>query len=167
MSDISTIPIPPLVRNSGEFERRWFYGGGVHEWKVTAADSGGSFLLFEDVMERGKRTPLHTHPVEETMYVLDGELTMHLDGVDHVVSTGGVVIAPRGVPHAFLVTSETARVLWLHTPGTCEGFYLAASEPLSDTTSCVVDLDRIRSAALTAGGIDILGPPPFPDRPDH
>lgn len=163
MSDISTIPIPPLVRNSGEFERRWFYGGGVHEWKVTAADTGGSFLLFEDVMERGKRTPLHTHPVEETMYVLDGELTMHLDGVDRVVSTGGVVIAPRGVPHAFLVTSETARVLWLHTPGTCEGFYRAASEALSDTASRVVDFDRIRSAALTAGGIDIVGPPPFQD----
>lgn len=161
MSDISTIP--PLVRNSEDAERRWFYGGGVHEWKVRAADSGGAFLLFEDTMERGKRTPLHTHPVEETLYVLAGELTMHLDGVEHLVSTGGVVIAPRGVPHAFLVTSETARVLWLHTPGTCEAFYLEASEPLSDSTPRVVDLDRIRAAAVTAGGIDIVGPPPFRD----
>ena len=161
MPDISTIP--PLVRNSEDAERRWFYGGGVHEWKVRAADSGGAFLLFEDTMERGKRTPLHTHPVEETLYVLAGELTMHLDGVEHLVSTGGVVIAPRGVPHAFLVTSETARVLWLHTPGTCEGFYLEASEPLSDSTPRVVDLARIRAAAVTARGIDIVGPPPFRD----
>ncbi|UUZ58660.1 cupin domain-containing protein [Nocardioides sp. B-3] len=151
------------MRNTDETERRWFYGGGVHDWLVTAADSGGSFLLFEDSMERGKRTPLHTHPVDETMYVPDGELTMHLDGVEHVVSAGGVVIAPRGVPHAFLVTSETARVLWLHTPGSCEAFYREASEPLSDTTPRVVDFDRIRAAALTAGGIDIIGPPPFAD----
>lgn len=161
MPDVSTIP--PLVRTSAEAERRWFYGGGVHEWKVTAADSGGAFLLFEDTMDRGKRTPLHTHPVDETMYVVEGDLTMHIDGVDHAISTGGVVIAPRGVPHAFLVTSETARVLWMHTPGTCEGFYREASEPLSTTTSRVVDFDRIRSAAQTAGGIEIVGPPPFRD----
>lgn len=157
----TTSTIPPLVRNADETERRWFYGGGVHEWKVRAADSSGSFLLFEVTMERGKLTPLHTHPVDETMYVIDGELTMHLAGVEKLVSTGGVVIAPRGVPHAFLVTSETARVLWLHTPGTCEAFYLEASEPLSDATSRIVDMDRIRSAALSAGGIEIVGPPPF------
>ena len=38
-------------------------------------------------------------------------------------------MAPRGVPHAFLVTSPTARVLTLLTPGSAEGFYRGASEP--------------------------------------
>jgi quercetin dioxygenase-like cupin family protein len=161
MTDVDTIP--PLVRNADEAERRWFYGGGLHEWKVTSADSAGTFLLFEDTMDHGKRTPLHTHPVDETMYVLDGQLTVHVAGVDHTVSRGGVVIAPRGVPHAFLVTSPTARVLWLHTPGTCEGFYRAASEPLDAATQRTVDFERVRSAAQAAGGIDIIGPPPFDD----
>jgi len=148
------LPGPPLLQ-------RWFYGGGVHTWLATEADTGGTFLLFEDSMDRGKRTPLHTHPADETMYLIEGELLMHLDGREHRVRTGGLVVAPAGVPHAFLVTSETARVLWLHTPGTCEAFYRTASEPLTAATERVVDLDRVRQAAQSAGGIEILGPPPF------
>ena len=55
----------------------------MHTWKATAEETGGAFLLFEDVMEQGKMTPLHTHPeADETMYVLEGEILMHLDGAE-------------------------------------------------------------------------------------
>src|SRR3954465_11689910 len=90
-----------VVRASGEGERRWFYGGGVHTWKATAQETNGAFLLFEDNMERGKATPLHTHPdSDETMIVLEGEIVMHMDGADHQIGAGGVAVAPRDVPHA-------------------------------------------------------------------
>jgi quercetin dioxygenase-like cupin family protein len=102
--------VVPIVRAAGQGERLWFYGGGLHIWKATAAETGGAFLLFEDVMSRGKTTPLHTHPqVDETLYVLEGEILLHIDGEEQRVGSGGVALAPRGVPHAFLVTSETAR----------------------------------------------------------
>lgn len=151
----------PLVRNSHDATSRWFYGGGVHTWLASAAETGGAFLLFADEMDRGKCTPLHTHPADETMYVVDGTVLMHLDGKEYDVAPGGIAFAPRGVPHAFLVTSGSARVLWLHTPATCEAFYLAASEPLTASTERVVDFDRVRAAAEDVGGIEILGPPPF------
>jgi quercetin dioxygenase-like cupin family protein len=160
---IGSSTYPPLVRNAADAEQRWFFGGGVHSWKATSEETGGSFLLFEDTMDRGKCTPLHTHPVDETMYVIDGTIRMHVNGTEHTISAGGVVIAPRGVPHAFLVSSPTARVLWLHTPGTCEAFYREASEPLTPDTERVVDFDRVRAAAQAVGGIEILGPPPFGD----
>src|SRR5260370_37145222 len=116
--------VVPIVRVAGAGERLWFYGGGVHIWKVTAADSGGAFLLFEDVMSRGKTTPLHTHPhVDETLYMLEGEILIHIDGEEQGLESGGVAVAPRGVPHAFLVTSETARILFLETPGSTDAFY--------------------------------------------
>lgn len=150
-----------FVRNTVDAERRWFFGGGIHTWLATADDTGGTFLLFEDAMDRGKRTPLHTHPAAETLYLIEGELLMHLDGQEHEVHAGGVVVAQAGAPHAFLVVSATARVLWLHTPGGCEGFYRAASDPLTSATDRVVDFDRVQQAAQTAGGIEILGPPPF------
>ncbi len=80
------------VRRSGEGQQRWFYGGGVHTWLALAEETGGAFLLFEDAMDNGKRTPLHTHPeADETMYVLQGEIVMHLDGP----STGSVLAALR------------------------------------------------------------------------
>jgi quercetin dioxygenase-like cupin family protein len=160
----STNTPTPIIRDSTEGQRRWFYGGGVHTWKVTAEESNGAFLLFEDRMERGKATPLHTHPdSDETMIVLEGEIVMHMDGNDHPVGVGGVALAPRGVPHAFFVASATARVLCLHTPGCCQAFYWGASEPIGvdDPSSGTVDFALVRSSAKTYGGIVILGPPPF------
>jgi hypothetical protein len=68
------------------------------------------------------------------------------------------------VPHAFLVTSEVARLLCLHTPGCCEAFYWAASEPVDAATPAaggVVDFGRVHASAMQNGGIEILGPPPF------
>ncbi len=155
--------LSPTLRSVDQGERRWWYGG-IHTWKVTAEESGGAFLLFEDAMDKGKRTPLHTHPAaDETMYVLEGEIVMHLDGVDHRIEAGGLALAPRGVPHAFMVTSELARLLCLQTPGCCQAFFMAASEPMTDSVSRVVDFDRVRASAAANGGIEILGPPPFPE----
>jgi len=160
MSTVST-PVP-IIRSAQDGERRWFYGGGVHTWKATAEDTGGAFLLFEDLMEQGKVTPLHTHPADESMYVLEGEILVHMDGQEHQVGAGGLTVAPRGVPHAFMVVSERARLLCLHTPGSCQAFYLGASEPLADgEDSGPVDFDRIRASGQANGGIEILGPPPF------
>ena len=154
--------LPAMVRAAGQGPQRWFYGGGVHTWLATEEETGGAFLLFEDTMDAGKRTPLHTHPeADETMYVLQGEILMHLDGEEHRVSAGGLAIAPRGVPHAFMVLADSTRLLCLQTPGCCQSFYFGASEPLTPETSRSVDFDRIRSSGATNGGIEILGPPPF------
>ena len=159
--DIATIP--PVVRAEADGERRWFFGGGHHTWNVRAAETNGAFFLFEDRMEQGKMTPLHTHPeADETMYMLEGEILMHLDGREHRVAAGGTVMAPRGLPHAFMVLSPVARMLCLHTPGSAEAFYWGASEPDSgDGAPKPVDLDRIRASAGQHGGIELLGPPPF------
>lgn len=156
--------IPPTIRNADEGSRRWFFGGGVHTWKATADETGGAFLLFEDLMDEGKMTPLHSHPEsDETMYVLEGEILMHIEGVEHRIAAGGLAVAPRGVPHAFLVLSEHARLLCLHTPGCCQAFYWDASEPLTDGYQIpgAVDFARVQASAQHNGGIKLLGPPPF------
>lgn len=155
---------PPVVRNTEDGERRWFAGGGTHVWKATAEETGGAFFLFEDRMRQGKVTPLHIHPEsDETMIVLEGEIVMHLDGVDHTVAAGGVAVAPRNVPHAFLVAAPGgARVLCLHTPGCCQAFYRDASDPVTDDgEEPAVDMARVQASAQRNGGIEILGPPPF------
>ena len=154
----------PVVREEGEGEKLWFYGGGVHTWLATGSETGGVFLLFDDIMTSGKTTPLHTHPeVDETLYVLNGEILLHIDGREQTLGSGGVAMVPRGVPHAFLVTSERARILFLETPGTSEAFYRGASEPLTPAlvASAPVEFDRVRASAARNGGIEILGPPPF------
>lgn len=155
----------PIIRGDGEGERLWFAGGGVLTMKATVAETNGSFMLFEDRMTRGKVTPLHLHPhAEETLIVLEGELVVYHEGTEYPVGSGGVAVIPRGVPHAFIVTSETARILALLTPGSGEAFFRAAGEPATDATDPdrPPDWDRLRKAAeLHPEVIQILGPPPF------
>lgn len=136
----------------------------MHTWKATAEETDGAFLLFDDVMEQGKVTPLHTHPdSDETMIVLAGEILMHIDGVQHRVESGGIVVAPRGIPHAFKVVSAEVRLLCLHTPGCSQAFYWGASEPMADggPPSGTVDFGAVQASAVANGGMVLLGPPPF------
>lgn len=146
------------VRQQGEGEQAFFCGGGTFTWKVTGAESGGAFILFEDHLEQGKVTPLHIHPsADETFYLLEGEILLHIDGEETPLGAGGVAVFPRNVPHAFMVTSPVARMLAFQNPATGEAFYRHASE--AEPTP--VDFNRIHEAAEATGAIEILGPPPF------
>jgi quercetin dioxygenase-like cupin family protein len=154
----------PIIRGEGEGERLWFAGGGVWTMKATAEETDGAFMLFEDRMPRGKTTPLHTHPHEdETYIVLEGEILVHVEGTEHLVGPGSVAVVPRGVPHAFMVTSESALILALQTPGSGWAFYRDITEPATaETDPAKTDWDRLRAAAERHPDIiQILGPPPF------
>lgn len=151
-----------VVRNHGDGERRHFFGGGMLTMKLTAAESGGSLMLFEDELVEGKTTPLHIHADEdELLFVLEGRIVVHIGGDEHTVGPAGLAFAPRGVPHAFLVTSATARVLTLQTPGSAEAFYREASEPAVPGSHGTVDFERVNAAAAAVGGMEVMGPPPF------
>jgi quercetin dioxygenase-like cupin family protein len=157
----------PIIRAAGEGEPRAFLGGGHHLWKLTTDDTGGAFFLFEDTMGEGKTTPLHVHPeADETVYVIEGELIVHVAGKETRVGAGGITYTPRGTPHAFLVVSGSARILTWQTPGIGQEFYRGASDATEADTSDAVDLDRLRaSAQANPRGIELLGPPPFAASP--
>jgi len=154
----------PIIRQDGEGEQMWFAGGGTFTWKATAAETDSAFLLMEDRMVKGKTTPNHLHPAnDEAIYVLEGELLVDVEGEQQRVGEGGFFCVPRGVPHAFMVTSETARVLALQTPGTGEAFYRDAGEPIGSATDAAQppDWGRLREVAERSESIELLGPPPF------
>ena len=153
----------PIIRANGEGDRQSFLGGGLHTWKLLAEETGGAFFLFEDVMVRGKATPLHRHPeAAEMTYVLDGEIVVNVDGVESRVGSGGMSYVPSGTAHAFHVVSDTARLLTMQTPGIGQEFYRGASEPTTAQTSEVVDVHRLLAVAqANPRGIEVLGPPPF------
>src|ERR1044072_6801165 len=118
--------LAPVIRRAGEGEKRWFFGGGVFTWKLSSANE--DMHLFEVDMVEGKWTPLHPHPLSESMWVLDGHIQYRIDEDDHQLGPGDFVMVPAGVPHAFVVTSPTAKVLGIQQTCECEPFYLGASE---------------------------------------
>jgi quercetin dioxygenase-like cupin family protein len=153
-----------IIRGEGEGERLWFAGGGLWTMKATSEETDGAFILVEDRMTEGKMTPLHTHPnQDETLIVLEGEILIHAEGKEHRVGPRGVAVALRGAPHAFMVTSESALILTLQTPGSGEAFYRDASEPATaEIDPARTDFDRVRAAAERHPDLmQILGPPPF------
>jgi quercetin dioxygenase-like cupin family protein len=154
----------PIIRGEGEGERLWFAGGGVWTMKATAEETDGAFILVEDRMTQGKTTPLHTHPnVDETIIVLEGEILVYAEDREHRVGPRGVAVALRGAPHAFMVTSESAVILTLQTPGSGEAFYRDASEPATaESDPARTNWGRLRAAAERHPDIiEILGPPPL------
>ena len=153
----------PIIRDAGEGEKRSFLGGGLHTWKLTTEDTGGAYFMFEDVLSQAKTTPLHRHPeADEMVYVLDGEILVNIDGIERRVSAGGMTFTPKGVPHAFIVVSDSARLLTMQTPGIGQGFYRGASEPATDDSSDTVDIARLQATAReNPRGVELLGPPPF------
>src|SRR5690349_18616989 len=120
----------PTALGPAEGEALWF-NNDLIVLKATGAQTGGDFLLVEELARRGKMTPLHAHPEEvETFYVLEGEALFHLDGSERAMGPGSFVSVPRGRPHAYLVRSSTARMLILITPGSgpMEAFFRDAGE---------------------------------------
>lgn len=161
---MTTTSLVPIVRNADDAEKRAFFGGGLHEWKLLAEETGDAFYVFEDTMAKGKMTPLHLHPeAHELTYVVDGEIEVQVDGQRDRVRSGGLSFVPKGVAHAFVVLSAEARLIALQTPGSVgQAFYRGASEPATSDQSDTLDLARLQvTAVANPRGITLLGPPPF------
>src|SRR5262249_40758391 len=107
----------------------------------------------------------HLHPDhDETGLLLEGELLLHIDGVEYRVGPGAGVRIPRGVPHALLVTSDIARSVWVVTPGgAMEEFFRQAGEVAPDPSLPPPDpaLPRLLRVGESRGAMKLLGPPPF------
>lgn len=151
-----------FLRQAGDGERRWFYGGGVHTWLAKSEETGRASLIYRDDMDAGKVTPMHIHPdTDEALYILSGEILINLDGVEERVGEGGLVMALRGQPHAFKATADGTSLLCFQTPGNAQSFYMGASVPMGSEGTGAVDFNRVQESGQTNGGIVIIGPPPF------
>ena len=109
-----------IVRHRNEGDATWFLNALV----VTKADyteTGGAYYLMEHLFTAASNPPVHIHQdEEEAFYVLEGELEIEVDGVTSVARPGSFVLAPSGLPHAFRVLSDTARVLSISSAPTRE-----------------------------------------------
>jgi quercetin dioxygenase-like cupin family protein len=127
---------------SGDGEILWFLGT-LARVKLDGRRTGGRFALWEGVLPRGAAPPLHTHPQDETFYVIEGEVTAWivepelaggpaedwLTNRARCCGPGAVVFAPGGTPHTFQVESDTLRALFLSTPAGIEEMVRGLGEP--------------------------------------
>ncbi len=131
----------------GKADPLWFLGT-LTRVKLDGEDTSGRLGAFEVTLPRGASPPLHTHPQDETLYILDGDVTAWIvppeeataaaDGSDppawvadcaQALRPGDMVYAAGGVPHSFRVESDTARILTLSTPAGIEAWVRELAEP--------------------------------------
>lgn len=136
-----------------EGEAIWF-NGALQNVKLPGAWTDDALSLVEVTSTEGRATGPHADPSHEAFYVLDGEILFHVDGEDLRATAGQTVAIRRGVPHAFLIVSETARFLVMNTPGTQDRFFRDGGEParsrdLADAPA--PNLERTTAAAEKHG----------------
>jgi quercetin dioxygenase-like cupin family protein len=132
---------------------------GSRERLIVSGDqSGGEFALFECTGPRGHSSPWHRHlRASETFVVLDGEVLIDVDGERHVAAAGHAAVLPRDIPHGFVVVTDTARYLAVHTPAGFDDFV----QDVSHAARAGAAPEREALIALAAEhGIEILGPGP-------
>ena len=134
---------------------------GVREARIAVLVAGeetaGRCGLVQTVEERGAKPPRHLHHREdETLYVIEGSLSVWVAGEWLEVPAGTAVFLPRGAEHTFVAATEKARVLSFFAPAGFERFYreVAGAGPL--------DVERLVTIAARYG-CEITGP--APERP--
>jgi quercetin dioxygenase-like cupin family protein len=172
-------PTPQVVPRG---EALWFLGTFLR-LKLDGTQTGGRFALWEGVLPHGAAPPLHSHPQDETFYVLEGEATVWVvdaeraepDGeppswvaeCGHRCAVGAAVFAPGGTPHTFRVESDTARMLFLSTPAGIEDMVRGLSEPaqwpwLQPPPDGPRVAAELQAAVERKTGVVRYGPPPPP-----
>jgi quercetin dioxygenase-like cupin family protein len=155
-----------LVRGAGDGPATWALGS-VFERLASDEETGGSFGLSLVTQPAGTATPVHIHTEEdEAFYLLDGTMTYSADGQIHRLSRGSFIFLPRGLPHAFRVTSsDPVRFLALVVPGPLMNLYDEVGRPAGqhqlpppDQELLMADVHRWLEAAPRYG-LRIVGPP--------
>jgi quercetin dioxygenase-like cupin family protein len=167
MTTDTSITPESIALGPEEGEALWFFGG-LTTIKAAGEQTGGRVAVTENLAPRGAGSPLHVHHREdEWFYVIEGELTLWLDGETIVAPAGSFVYGPRGIPHTFLVSSQEARFLLIVEPSGFEEFMRAVAEPaprreIPPPPTEAPDLERLVALAASFG-VDIIGPPGIPD----
>jgi mannose-6-phosphate isomerase-like protein (cupin superfamily) len=145
------VPAFSLGADAGE---RLTFGPVTILVRATAESTDGAFALFEEVPPLAD-TPLHVHAREdELFYVLDGRHVIEVGDEEFQVGPGGMVFAPRGIPHSQRRAEPgVGRLLVMTVPAGLEGFFraLAAADAAG-----ALDADAY-AAASEQHGITWLG----------
>ncbi len=126
--------------------------------KIAGRDVGDRAAMFHLTVPSMAGPPLHRHSREdEWFYVLDGEITIEIDGRRFEAGPGCTAYAARGTAHAFQnFRSESSHMLVTVAPAGLDRFFAEISSlnrglPTPDFEG----VERL----MKGYGLELLGPP--------
>ena len=146
--------------------KEFVLAGIVMKRLLSGEQTGGQFCLFENRSGGDTRTPVHVHSGDdETVYIIEGELTAVIDGQPRRLTEGESMFLPRGIPHQLVnTTGKPNRYILIGTPALFDRFVEEAGRALQSGEVAgpptPEEIERLREAAPRFG-VTLL-----PDWPD-
>ncbi len=142
---------------------RYDLGFAVAVMKVTTDQTGGRWSMVDFTANPGMQIILHRHRItDETFSVLEGDLTMSVDGIVHTLHAGDVAIVPKMTPHAFAnLTGKPVRFLGTATPAGFEKFFALVAEEVKLHKPGTPEFQAAMIQINKQVDMEPLGLPPF------
>ena len=68
---------------------------------------GERLMVVQVILEEGAVVPAHRHPHEQITYIVEGELSMDVEGRTYVLVPGDSLLFPAGVEHGATALKRT------------------------------------------------------------
>jgi quercetin dioxygenase-like cupin family protein len=106
-----------IHRHTPDAARRQHLGPYVIE-SLIEPDEEGAGTVYRVRIEPHERTAVSCHRIaEEYYFVLAGQGTAILDGIEHPLAAGDFLRLPPGTRHGFVTAEQSLEMLNIHTPG--------------------------------------------------
>lgn len=164
-----SITLPPAARDAAlgqvlraaDAEQVWL-SSDVYTLTVPGEATGGILSLTDAWVPPGGGPPLHIHEnALEVIVVLEGSVTIRIDGRSEIARPGDAGVIPPGVVHGFFNhTTTPARLQFLFTPSGTEQFFREAGAPAEPARPIPVATAEDNERAAEIGRAHGLVPPP-------
>jgi quercetin dioxygenase-like cupin family protein len=147
-----------LAQPEQQQQLEWLDGGTL-ALLLDAAATDGQLMMGRFDVQQGEAPPYHKHLHEDEVFLLiKGTALVWYDDQEYELAEGGVVFLPRGVPHAYRITSPTADLLMLNTPAGIEGMFRATGRDKSAPRPADFEVRPDPAISEQYGNV-IVGPP--------
>lgn len=85
------------------------YADGSVVSKIVQKDEAGNITLF--AFDKGQNLSEHTAPFDAMVQVIEGKASIIIDGKDHLLEEGEMIIMPANIPHAVEAETEFKMLL--------------------------------------------------------
>jgi len=138
--------------------------GDVYRFLAMGSDTNGKYAQWEAIVPPGGGPPPHVHSREEEgFYILEGEITFHVDDQRIVATKGMFANMPIGTRHSFRNESDQpARMIITVAPAGLENMFFEVGVPLAEGDRTAPpptkeEIDKLLAAAPNYG-IQISAP---------
>jgi mannose-6-phosphate isomerase-like protein (cupin superfamily) len=147
-----------------EGDAYWFYG----DLAILRSPEGALPIIIEHHVSPGGAAPLHMHiDVDDSFYLLSGELALRSGDQTFVARAGDYVSLPQGVAHTLrVVGDEEAVMLQTHAAASFLDFIKAVGVPATQPRPDMATLDFAAMNNIAGEtGQPVVGPPMSADEP--